>query len=301
MNTREWALLIFSILTQLAVGMMLILMIVRAYAVRKVGAEKASQLMELPFYAVAPIMVLALVASLFHLGKVLNIIGAVPNLGSSWMSREVVFAVAFLILAAVFAFLQWRKAGAQLLTIIGWITAFVGLVVLYCMGMTYMLPAQPAWNTLATPINFYLAALLLGALGTAVVLLVSYARMQDKGADVEGFVRNTLQTIAVVGIVLLGLEFLVLPLYMGFLSTQGVAALHSLGLMFSDYGVLLALRVIFVFAGAGVLAAYLFRRASISGNPKILANLAYGAFALVLLGEILARFLFYATHYRIGV
>lgn len=301
MNMREWALLIFSILTQLAVGMMLTLMIVRAYAVRKLGEEKAFQLTEVPFYAVAPIMVVALVASLFHLGKVMNIIGAVPNLGGSWMSREVVFAVTFMILAAVFAFLQWRKIGAQSLTIVGWITAVVGLVVVYCMGMTYMLPAQPAWNTLATPINFYLAALLLGALGSAVVLLVSYARMQNKGTEVESFVKNSLQAIAIVGIILLGLEFLVLPLYLAFLSMQGTAALHSLSLMFSDYGLVLALRVIFVFAGAGLLAAYLFRKASVSGDQKMLANLAYSAFALVLVGEILARFLFYATHYRIGV
>jgi DMSO reductase anchor subunit len=49
MNTREWALLIFTILGQLAAGMMLVLMIVRAYAVRKVGAEQASYLTDVPF------------------------------------------------------------------------------------------------------------------------------------------------------------------------------------------------------------------------------------------------------------
>src|SRR5690349_19563836 len=168
MNTREWALLIFTILTQLAVGMMFVLLIVRTYAVRKLNEEKASQLTEMPFYAIVPVMVLALIASLFHLGKVLNIIGAIPNLGTSWMSREVVLAVLFMILTAGFGFMQWRKVGtSSALMIVGWLSAVVGAALVYCMGMTYMLPAQPAWYTLATPVNFYLTALLLGVMGTA--------------------------------------------------------------------------------------------------------------------------------------
>ncbi len=301
MNTREWALLIFTILAQLSVGMMLVLLIVRTYAVGKLGAEKAAQLTELPFYSIVPIMVLSLIASLFHLGKVMHIIGAVPNLATSWMSREVVFAVTFMVLTAVLAFLMWRKIGsASLWMIVGWITAVVGLVLIYCMGMTYMLPSQPAWNSMATPINFYLTALLLGVLGTAVVMMISYRRMQ-KDTAVDGFVESTLRMIAVAGTTILGLQFLVLPLYMAYLGTQGPAAIQTLKLMFGTYGVLLALRVLFVFVGAGVLAVYLYRRASVPGEEKMCANLAYSAFALVLVGEILARFLFYATHYRIGI
>lgn len=301
MDTREWALLIFSILAQLAVGMMLVLMIVRTYAVRQLGEQKASGLTDLPFYAIVPVMVLALTASLFHLGNVLNVIGAVPNLATSWMSREVVFGVLFMILTAAFAFLLWRKAGSPgLLNALGWITVVVGLGLIYFMGMTYMLPVQPAWNTLATPVNFFIAMLLLGVLGTAAVLMIGYVR-NTKDSALNGFVKSALQKLALAAIVLVGLEFLVLPLYMAFLSTQGPAALRSLDMMFTDYAVIFALRIIFVFAGAGVLAAYLFRKASVSGADKLLPSLAYSAFALVLVGEILARFLFYATHYRIGV
>lgn len=301
MNTREWALLIFTILTQLSVGMLLTLLIVHTYAVRKLGEEKASQLTDLPFYAIVPTMILAMVASLFHLGKVLHIIGAVPNLATSWMSREVVFGVAFMIFTALFAFLKWRKLGTSgTVMIIGWSTAVIGLVLIYCMGMTYMLPAQPAWNSPATPINFYLTALLLGVTGTGVALVTSYMSLQ-KNEAVDEFVKSTLQTIAIAGIVLLGLEFLVLPLYLAFLSTQGVAATHSLNMMFGEYGALLAFRLIFVFVGAGVLAVYLYRKVAVSGGEKMVANLAYSAFVLVLVGEILARYLFYATQYRLGV
>jgi anaerobic dimethyl sulfoxide reductase subunit C len=302
MNTREWALLIFSVLAQLSVGMMLTLLIVRTYAVKSLGEEKASQLTDMPFLVVGVVMVVAMVASLFHLGKLAHLVGAVPNLGTSWMSREVVFAVIFMILAAVVAFMRWRKVGTEsALMTVGWIAAAVGLVLVYCMGMTYLLPAQPAWNSLATPVNFFVAALLLGALGAAAALMATYAKIQKKSKEMDGFIKTAMQMLAISGIVLLGVEFLVLPLYMAFLSTQGAAAVHSLGLMFSDYGGVLAFRLIFVFVGAGVLAAYIYRNAAVAGGEKTLTNLAYYAFALVLLGEILARFLFYATHYRIGI
>lgn len=302
MNIREWALLIFSILGQLAAGMLLVLLIVRAGVVRKVGVEKAAQLTNPPLYTVLLIMILALLASLFHLGKLAHVIGAVPNLGTSWLSREVVAAVAFVVVLAVYALLLWRKIGSESLqSIIGWITALIGLFLVYCTGVVYLLPAQPAWNTLATPVTFFVTALLLGVLGAATALMLSYAKLQKKDAALQEFVKNTLQWIAVAAIILLGIEFLVLPIYLAYLSTQGTAALQTLNLLVGSYGATLALRLLLVFAGAGVLAAYLYLNASIAGQEKSLATLAYSAFALVLISEILGRFLFYATHFRIGV
>ncbi len=302
MNIREWALLIFSILGQLAAGMLLVLLIVRAGVVRKVGVEKAAQLTNPPLYMVLLIMILALLASLFHLGKLAHVIGAVPNLGTSWLSREVVAAVAFVVVLAVYALLLWRKIGSEgLQSIIGWITALIGLFLVYCTGVVYLLPAQPAWNTLATPVTFFVTALLLGVLGAATALMLNYAKLQKKDAALQEFVKNTLQWIAVAAIILLGIEFLVLPIYLAYLSTQGTAALQTLNLLVGSYGATLALRLLLVFAGAGVLAAYLYLNASIAGQEKSLATLAYSAFALVLISEILGRFLFYATHFRIGV
>ena len=128
--------------------------------------------------------------------------------------------------------------------------------------------------------------------------MVNYAA-QNK--EVQEFVGKTLQRIAITAFILLGVEFLILPFYMAYLSTQGFAAIRSLNMMFSEYGAVLFIRLLLAFAGAGVLAAYLYRNASVAGKEKTLAMLAYSAFALVLLSEVLGRFLFYATHYRIGV
>jgi anaerobic dimethyl sulfoxide reductase subunit C (anchor subunit) len=306
MNTREWALLAFTILGQLAVGALLVLMIVRTYFASKVGAEEADQMTNGPLFMVVPIMGLALLASLLHLNNPINIVRAVPNLDSSWLSREVVISVVFVIMAALFTLMQWRKLGTNIQrTVVGWATALIGLVQTYAMGMVYMIRTQPAWDTLATPVTFFVTTLLLGVLAVAVAQVTSYTLLKKKDAKAaekqSGMLRDSLQGIAITAIILLGIEFIVMPIYMAFLATQGSAALESLKLMTGSYGLTLAIRLLLVFLGAGVLATYMFRNAASAGKEKSLATLAYSAFLLVLVGEVMGRFLFYATQVRIGL
>ena len=300
MDTREWALIVFTILGQLAAGSMLALMIVRAYATTKAGVKEADRMTDGPLFMVFPIMGVALLSSLLHLNNLKNIVGAVPNLATSWMSREVVISVAFMVVVFVYTLLQWRKIGSPVLRdVIGWIAALVGVAQVYAMGLVYMIRTQPSWNTVATPISFMVTALLLGALAVAIALVVNYNAIQKKDASTAGkqaeLLRSALQGIAVAVIVLLGVEFLVLPLYMAYLGTY---AAESLKVLTVDYGMTLALRLIFVFLGAGVLAAYLYRNASTAGKEKTLAVLVYCAFLLVLAAEVMGRFLFYVSHYR---
>jgi anaerobic dimethyl sulfoxide reductase subunit C len=300
MDTREWALLIFTILGQTAAGSLLVLMIVRTYIKSKAGVEQADQLTNGPLYIIVPIMLLALLSSLFHLGSPLNIVKAVPNLGSSWLSREVVIAVLFVIVAGLYAILQWRKAGSETLrTVIGWLAAVIGMFQVYGMARVYMIRTQPAWNTLATPVSFFATALLLGVAVMATAIVINYNR-NLKGSNPE-MLRKVLQGLALASIILLGVEFLVLPLYMAYLSALGSAAAKSLSMMLTSYGGTLALRLILVFVGAGILAVLLYRNASIPGKENTLSMLVYSALILVLASEVMGRYIFYATHIGIGL
>lgn len=302
MDTREWALLIFTILGQTAAGTFLVLLIVRTFIKSKAGVEQADKLTLYPLFIVVPVMALALLSSLFHLGSPLNIIKAVPNLTSSWLSREVVISVVFTVLAVLYTFMYWRKAGTeQVKTILGWITALVGIFQVYGMGRVYMIRTQPAWNTLATPVSFFTTALLLGVLTVAAGLIISHSRTTKAPAKQTELLRGILQGLALTSIVLLGIEFLVLPLYMAYLSSLGSAAMESLNLMVESFGFTLALRLILVFLGAGLLAAYLYRNASIPGRENTFSTLVYSALALVLVSEVMGRFIFYATHVNIGL
>lgn len=298
MDIREWALLIFTILGQIATGSLLVLMIVRAYAVKKAGVDQADRLTDKPLYIVFPIMLLALLASVFHLGNPINIVGAVPNLGTSWLSREVVTAVVFVILAGLYTLMQWRKISTDTIrTVIGWIAALVGIFQTYAMAMVYMIRTQPSWNTFATPITFLVTCLLLGALLIAVAIVATHS--QDK--EQTSLLRDVLRGIAVAAIVLVGIEFVVLPVYVVYLSAQGGAALQTLSMMTGQFSVALVLRLVFVFIGAGVLGFYLYQNASVAGREKTLSTLVYSAFVLALVGEAMGRYIFYATHVRIGL
>jgi len=302
MNTREWALLAFTILGQTAAGLMIVLMIVRTFIAEKSGNDLADRLTNRPLFMMVPVMALALLASLLHLGSPLHIVRAIPNIDSSWLSREVVLAVSLVVFAALFTFLQWRQVGSKSLrTVIGWITAVIAAVYVYAMGMVYMIPTQPSWNTFATPLTFIAGSLLLGTLAMAVGLVAGHALEKEKKGEDSNLIHTILQGLAVTAIFLLGVEFLVLPLYLAYLATQGTAALQSLNMMVGSYGAVLFLRLLVLFLGAGVLAAYLYRNASVLEKEKTLVTLAYSAFALVLVGEVLGRFIFYATHYRIGI
>ena len=302
MDTREWALLIFTILGQIAAGSLLVLMIVRTYAVRTAGVDQTDRFTDGPLYIIVPIMGLALLSSLFHLGSPLNIAKAIPNLGTSWLSREVVIAVSFLIIAGVYTLLQWRKIGGETLrTVIGWIAALVGIFQVYGMAMVYMIRTQPAWNTVATPVNFLTTALLLGVVTIAAALVVNYGRLKKDTEKQLVSLRVSLQGLAIASIVLVGVELLVMPLYMAYLSSQGTAALESLNMITSSFGTMLAIRLFLVFVGAGILAAYLYHNASTIGKENTLFTMVYSALFLVLVSEVMGRYIFYATHVRIGL
>lgn len=306
MNVQEWALVIFTTLAQLSVGSFIILGVIHFLVRRAYGEQAADLLSDRALLAIGPILVLAMLASLFHLGTPLNAPRAVSNLASSWLSREIFFGVLFAVLGGVFAIMQWRKTGSfALRNLIALLAATAGIGLLISMVMVYMLPTQPAWNSLATPVFFGSATLLLGlfAIGVAYVANYAYVQRSDPGCAQEqcALLRSVLRWIAVSAVVVLGVELIAIPLYLAELASGPAPALASAQLMVGEYGVMLALRIAFVFIGAGVLGFFLYQNANSPGREQIMGNLAYLAFALVLVSEIIGRYLFYATHVPLGV
>lgn len=307
MNIREWALIAFTILTQMSVGAFVVLGVVHFLAARKAGMAEADRLSDRALLAVGPVLVLGLLASLFHLGNPLNAYRAVTNLDTSWLSREVLGSVLFTIFGGLFALMQWRKISSfAVRNVIAWVAALIGLVQVYSMSMVYMLPSQPAWNTLATPIAFFTTTLLLGVLAMAAAFVANYAyvrRRNPECADVQcSLLRSAVRWIALTSVVLLGVELITAPLWVAYLAAApSVAARDSAELLFSQYGLLFGLRLALVFLGAGILGVFLYQNALSPGREKMMGNLAYFAFALVLVSEVLGRFVFYATHVRIGL
>lgn len=306
MNTQELALVIYTILVQMSVGAFVILGLVHLYAERKSDQKNADEMSDRALLAIGPVVVLGVVASFFHLGNPLDAFRAINNLGTSWLSREILFTVLFVVVGAVFAIFQWRKIGSyRLRQLIALLAAVLGVAVVYSMASIYQLTSQPAWNSLATPITFFTTAFLLGALALGVAFVVNYYILQRKkdAANIEiqsEMLRTVLQWIAIGSIVMLGLQLVVVPLFISQLSAGSAAAVESAGKLTGDFGWIFAIQLILVALGAGVFGLFLYRNALLN-NQRMMTNYVIVAFALVLIGELLGRYLFYAIHVRIGI
>ena len=307
MDMRDWALIAFTIMAQMSVGSFVVLGLVHFYAARKSGMEEADRLSDRALLAIGPVMVLALVVSLLHLGNPLNAYRAVTNLATSWLSREIFFGVLFTVAGAAFALAQWRKIGTfAVRNVVAWIAALLGLGLVFVMSNVYLLPTQPAWDTLATPISFFVTAFLLGVLAMGVAFVANYAYVQRKNpgcADAQCvLLRDSLRWIALASVVLMGIELVLTPLQVAYLAASpNSAAQASVGMLFGQLGILFALRLVLVFLGAGILAVFAYQYAKEPGHERVLGNLAYASFAIVLIAEVIGRFLFYAAHVRIGI
>ncbi len=107
-----------------------------------------------------------MIASFFHLGNPLNAYNAIGNIGSSWLSREIFCGVAFTVVGGIFAILQWRKIGtASQRNLIAVLAALIGLALVFSMSNVYMIRTVPVWDTVTTPMSFFVTTFLLGCAG----------------------------------------------------------------------------------------------------------------------------------------
>jgi anaerobic dimethyl sulfoxide reductase subunit C (anchor subunit) len=306
MNLGEWPLIVFTILGQMSVGSFLVLIVIHFYAQRKAGMEQADRMSDIAFLAIGPVLILGLIGSIFHLNSPANAWAAIGNIDTSWLSREILFGLLFGVVGGVFAILQWRKITTPTVRwVLAIIAALLGIGLVYSMTALYMLEIQPAWNSAATPILFATTTLLLGSMAVGAALVANYNYLQRKDPDCAEvqceILRGAMRGIAILAVLALGVELVVLPLYLGYLASVGGAGAASAAMYFGDYAVVFALRLVLVFLGAGVLGLFLYRNAVSPGRERFLAGFAYAAFAAVLIAEVMGRFLFYATHVRIGI
>lgn len=306
MNVHEWALVTFTILAQMSVGAFLVLGVLHWFAVRKAGIEQADRLADYALLAIGPVLLLGMGASTLHLGTPNTAYRAVANLGSSWLSREILCGTLFAVAGAVFAILQWRKlATSTVRIVVALVAAAFGVALVYSMGRVYLLRTVPVWNTVFTPVMFFVTTFLLGSMAIGAAFVATYRHLERRdpgGVEVQSvLVRGALRWIAIVSLFLLGIEFVAIPMRSLYLAHGAAPEAQAAAMLVGPFGVLSVLRLALVFAGAGLLGVFIYRNASSAGGERVMGTLAYVAFLLVFIGELLGRFLFYATYARVGV
>ena len=187
MNVREWALPVYTILMQLAVGAFAILWLIRQGAGSKFSQQEIDRIISNPLLVIAFTAAVAMGGAHFHLSKPFHSFLAVLNFKSSWLSREIVFSVLFLLLAMSVLYLTYFQTHRrQLITVLGWLAILFGTILIYCMARIYLIPTQVAWNSTSVIFSFYITSLMLGgmAIATLMVLDLKFAEIK-KTDDVE--------------------------------------------------------------------------------------------------------------------
>jgi anaerobic dimethyl sulfoxide reductase subunit C len=304
---NELPLVIFTIIAQMSVGSFVVLGLIHLFGARS-GRDVIDKVSDPALYAIGPILVLGLLASMMHLGTPIRAINALRHLDSSWLSREIFFGLLFAAVGGAFAFSQWFKwLTPRLRQALASLAALVGLALIWSMTMVYLLPTVPAWDSWATPVRFLATTFLLGSLAVGAALVVTAdlrRRRRGSVADAvsERVIMSSLRGIAIGAIAMLGVEFVVLPLYLGKLATAGSAATTaSSGALVTTYGGYAVAQLVLVFLGVALLGVFLSRLASRFSTARMLAIAPVAAFVLVSVGEIIGRMLFYASYARVGL
>jgi DMSO reductase anchor subunit len=307
MNLREWALPVYTILMQLAIGALLSLWIIRTLNISKYGKEKIDQITIRPVLIIFSTMILAVIGSHFHLSKPFLSFLAIRNFRYSWLSREIVFTIVVLTCTSLLLYLlRYVREYHRLKVGLGWGAILAGFATVYCMASIYLLPTQIAWNSSVTIISYYAVMLLLGTTSLIVILLMDLRFSEgDSPADLDMRIQiikksvtwlTLSATIAALLVVALGI-YQIEHLRNSVLSSAQV----SLQLILELYRPLLIMRIGLTVIGIVWLIAVVGYFIKTQRSFMKLLGPVYIACILVLIGEILERFLFYATHVRIGI
>ncbi|MGH7213458.1 MAG: DmsC/YnfH family molybdoenzyme membrane anchor subunit [Tepidisphaeraceae bacterium] len=167
-ENAHWPLVIMLVLTQLSVG---------AFVVEQALPGALQPLRSLHAIMALALGVLALGASVLHLGRPLYAFRSVIALRTSWLSREVVVFGLFATTAAVYALSVWAASdpsgggGGGM----GIAVAVTGLAGVFCSVMVYHDTRRPFWRWRFTAPKFFLTTLILGLATTLLSALAGAA------------------------------------------------------------------------------------------------------------------------------
>lgn len=263
----ELSLIVFTVCMQAAIGTIVLKMIAKYFS--------KEQEFKLATTIAAILSIVGVLASLFHLGTPTLALNSLLNLGSSWLSREVLFSGMFMGIVVIYAILVYVKPEANsLLNIFGWAAGLVGLVDVFFMAKVYTFSSVSAWQGWLAFIEFFAATVIFGVS----IMLVTSIKSLDK---------RLLRYFGLGVIIVLGVQVaFAFPYYVN-LGLMGGAGAVSLGIL-QDLNILLIIQWLLLIFGSGFL---LFTKLS-----RERGNLArYYVIATALgTGLAIGRYLFYA-------
>ena len=284
MHKRDWSLVFFTTLSQWGVGIVLCLAVLGIYPGSATLAAPTGISLANPALLALVLVGAATTVSFLHLGNPVNAPGALRNLATSWLSREILAIGLFsLSLLAVVAH-GWRTGAQEFSVSLLILASIAGLLLLWTMARVYRIPTVPAWDSGHTPLAFLCTALSLGLAGWLVFGASGLLELEIETA--RGLATGLLAVLVLEGI-------------SGILNQHRLARMDT-GFDGPDFrgG---AFPTVHRARMAVLLLACLGAAIMIYLHDPLQSSWPYPVLALVILQEIAARFLFYASYFRIGM
>jgi Fe-S-cluster-containing dehydrogenase component len=156
----HWPLVVMLVLTQLSVGAFFVGLILE----QTFDGPLPDTLRPLHAAAALGFGLLALAASLLHLGRPQFAFRAILGLRHSWLSREIVAFGAFAALATLYAIAVFVAGAASEagVRVLGWSVAGTGALAVFCSTMIYVFTQRECWSFARVGVRFVLTSTLLG-------------------------------------------------------------------------------------------------------------------------------------------
>jgi len=158
-NWQELPLMLFTLLTQMAVGGLWVTIWMFPFLWSLVQYD-ATWLRLLPSALIGASLGTGMLASFAHLGTKKNAWRMMNHWRRSSLSREILFMILFGLgwLSTILEILIWHQVMFEWTAM----TAILGIGLIYNMSQVYRIPAAHGWNTWRTNAGFMVSALLLG-------------------------------------------------------------------------------------------------------------------------------------------
>jgi anaerobic dimethyl sulfoxide reductase subunit C (anchor subunit) len=274
----ETALLIFSFCMQTAIGLMLFTTL--AKQLHQDRSFKPAAI------AAAGLSIIGVLASLAHLGQPLHALNSLGNLGSSWLSREVLSSGVFMGIAVSYTLLLYFKAGGEALnSALRWAGSVVGLIAVFSMSKLYTMASVPVWHSINTFVDFFATTIAVGAL---VFLALSFKELQDADKRIYGFIVLATVIIQAAAAVPFAVS----------LGLDGMAAQASAEIL-RNLSVVIGLKWLLILGGAVLLLWPALQQAAVKANSG--PGLLYAAGVALVCGQLIGRYVFYAAMITVNI
>jgi len=289
-----WSLILMLVLTQLSVGAFAIGMLLESLLETRLVAVFR------PVHATSSVLfgLLALGASVFHLGRPWLAYRAIVGLRHSWLSREILAFGIFAVLACLYAFSSWSGSmSLRQAAWLGWGVAVSGGLGVFCSTMIYAFTQRDFWNFGRTATRFVLTSIVLGIAASwlSILLLGQFGasfEADELRRQAGGLLARGLLVVMVVKLAFEGSVFRHL------LAWQNTPLQRSARLMVDELSNCSMARFACGFLGGIAMTVFLESRGEDPGDglgdPFVLVCGSM-LFVACLAGELLERFLFFAA------